>query len=208
MKQNFKQRMEKKIFIVLGVIVLIAIGYFYFYTKALGSMFSVANKLDESPFFITTQPIIVKNISLPEGTKIIYEKQYFWEKYEQKKLLNEKDIFEISFKEVIYWGGVPITKILQFYNPKMIGFSVYPDFDKLNKNKETQFSNLWLNCNSDYASNSKLGITVKDINDWSFNKKNILDIEGVGPNNRYFKEDKNQQKYLDELLSELMKIKE
>ncbi|MDW5290716.1 hypothetical protein [Formosa sp. PL04] len=190
----------KKIFIVLGIIVLIAIGYFYCYVKASGSMYSVANKLDESPFYMTTQPIIVKNISLPIGTKIIYEKQYFWEKYEQKKLLDEKDIFEISFKEVIYWGGVPISKILQFYNPKMIGFSVYPDFDKLNK--ETQFSNLWQSCNSD------LSINVKDINDWSFNKKNILDIEGCGSYQRHFSEDIKQQRFLDNFYDELIKIRD
>ncbi len=192
----------KKIFIVLGIIVLIAIGYFYIYAKGLGSMYVVANKPDESPFFMTTQPIIVKNILLPKETKIIYKKHYFWEKHEQKELLKEKDIVEISFKEVIYWGGVPITSIDKFFNPEMKGFSVYADFDKLNKNKETQFSNLWQSCNS------VLGINVKDINDWSFNKKNILDVEGCGGNSRYFNEDIKQQNFLNNLHNELIKIKD
>ncbi|WP_218849847.1 hypothetical protein [Winogradskyella vidalii] len=194
----------KKILIIIGVILLIVIGGFYFYLRALGSMW-VVNTPDKSPYFITTKPIVVNNILLPKETKITYKKRYFWEKYEQKKPLNEKDITSISLKEgkTIDWAGVPITSIHKFFNSEMKGFSVYADFDKLNSNKKTQFSNLWLSCNND------LGITVKNTNDWSFNKNNILDIESCGVNNqRYFKEDKNQQRFLDELYSQLMKVKD
>ncbi|PKV48858.1 hypothetical protein ATE84_0873 [Aquimarina sp. MAR_2010_214] len=194
----------KKIFIIIGIIILIVIGFFYAYLKALGSAW-VTNKPDKRPFFVTTKPIIIKNILLPEGTKIIYNKKYFWEKYEQKELLNEKDITSVFLKEgtTINWGGVPITSIVKFFNSEMKGFSVYPDFDKLNENKKTQFSNLWLSCNTD------LGITVENTNDWSFNKTNILDVESCGVNNqRYFKEDKNQQRFLDDLYNELMIIKD
>ena len=190
----------KKLFIIIGAIILIASGFAYAYINALASAL-VINKPDKRPFFITTKPVIIKNISLPVGTKIIYEKQYFWEKYEQKKLLNEKDIVSINFRKgtTINWGGMPITSIVRFYNTEIKGFSVYADFDKIYKNNRTPFLNLWLNCNSE------LGIIVENTNDWSFNKKNVLDIESCGVNNqRAFEEDKNQQKFLDELLSELM----
>lgn len=190
--------------IVLGVIILIAVGCFYAYMYALGSAWTL-NKPDKSPFFITTKPIVVKGILVPKGTKLVYEKQYFWEKYEQKKPLNEKDIVEISFTEgvTIDWGGVPITSIVKFYNSEMKGFSVYADFDKLDIKKETPFSKLWQSCSDD------LGITVENTNDWSFNKKNILDIQSCGVNNqRYFKEDVEQQNFLDSLFSELKKIKD
>lgn len=193
----------KKIFVIIAIIILIAIGLFYIYLIALSSMWSL-NKADESPYFITTRPIIIKNISLPKGTKIVYEKRYFWQKYEQKKLLNEKDVTEIYFieGEKTDWGGVPINSIIKFYNSEMKGFSVYADFDSLNENKKTQFSNLWQSCND------SLGITVKNTNDWSFNQGNILDIESCGVNKqRYFSEDLKQQKFLDNLYSELMKIK-
>lgn len=194
----------KKILIIIGVILLIVIGCFYLYMRALGSMW-VVNTPDESPYFITVKPIVVNNILLPKETKITYKKRYFWEKYEQKKSLKEKDITRISFKEgiTIDWGGIPIKEIIKFFNPEMKGYSVYANFDSLNKNKKTQFYNLWKSCNSE------LGITVENTNDWSFNKKNILDIESCGVNNqRYFKKDKNQQRFLDELYSQLMKIKD
>ncbi|MDN3491538.1 hypothetical protein [Winogradskyella bathintestinalis] len=194
----------KKILIIIGVILLIVIGFFYAYMHALGSAW-VTNKPDKRPFYVTTKPVTIKNITLPEGTKIIYEKQYFWEKYEQEKLLNEEDITIVNFKEgtTINWGGVPITSIVKFFNSDMKGFSVYADFNKINNHKKSQFSNLWLSCNSE------LGITVENIEDWSFNKDNILDIESCGVNNqRYFKDDSKQQKFLDELFSELMKIKD
>jgi len=194
----------KKIFSIVGILVLIVIGSFFLYLNALGSAW-VINKPDKSPFFVTTKPIIIKNILLPKGTKIKYKKRYFWEKYEQEELLNEKDITTISFRQgtTINWGGVPITSITKFFNSEMKGFSVHADLDKLQENKKTQFSNLWLNCNTD------LGITVKNTDDWSFNKHNILDVESCGVNNqRYFKEDKNQQRFLDSLYNELMIIKD
>ena len=83
----------------------------------------------------------------------------------------------------------------------MCGFSVYADFKQLSNDKKTKFSELWQNCNED------LGIKVKNIDDWSFNKNNILDIESCGVNyQRYFKENAKQQKFLDNMYSELMKI--
>ena len=110
----------KKIFIIIGVIILIAAGFVYAYINAFASP-RIIYKPDERPFFITTKPIIIKNISLPEGTKIIYKKQYFWEKFEQKKLPDEKDIISVDFKKgtTINWGGVPITSIVQFFNIEM-----------------------------------------------------------------------------------------
>lgn len=194
----------KKIFIILGIIILIIIGCFYAYVNALSSMWTLHSP-DKSPYFVTTKPIIIKNILLPKGTKITYEKRYFWEKYEQKKLLNKKDITKISFKEgtTINWGGVPITSIFKFFNSKMKGFTVYADFNRLNKNKATQFSILWQSCNDN------LGVTVINTNDWSFNKKNISDIQSCSVNyQRYFKEDVKQQMFLDNLYSELMKTRD
>ncbi len=161
------------------------------------------NKPDDSPYFVTTKPIVIKNILLPKETKITYEKRYFWEKHEQKGLLNEKDITKISFKDgiTIDWGGVPITSIVKFFNLEMKGFTVYADFNSLNKNKKTQFSNLWQSCSN------HLGITVKNTNNWSFNKKNISDTESCSVNyQRYFKEDIRQQRFLDNLYKELMKM--
>jgi len=193
----------KKIFIVIGIIILIVIGSIYAYLNALSSMW-VVNKPDESPYFVTTKPQVIKNIPFPKETKITYKKRYFWEKHEQKKPLDEKNITQISFKKgiTIDWGGVPITSIVEFYNLEMKGYSVYADFNSLNKNRETEFSDLWKSCNS------VLGITTKNTDDWSFNKKNILIIESCGVNyQRYFSEDLEQQKFLDNLYSELIKIK-
>ena len=192
----------QKIVIVFGVVLVIAIVGFFVYLFALSSAYNL-NKPDKRPFFITTQPIIVKKILLPKGTKIIYGKGYFWENQEQKKPLHEKNIAQISFMEgtTIHWGGVPITSIAKFYNSEMKGFTVYADFDKLHH--KTRFSTLWKNCEDG------LGITIADEDDWSFNKENILDVESCGVNyQRYFKEDENQQKYLDDLFHELMLIKD
>ncbi len=191
----------QKLLIVIGGIVLIAVGCFYAYLYALGSAWTL-NKPDKRPFFITTEPIVVKKIIIPKGTKVIYDKQFFWEKYEQKEPLNEEDIIEISIMNgsTIDWGGIPVNSMVKFYNSEMKGYSVNADFRKLEDYRKTEFSNLWQSCNSD------LGITVKQENDWSFNKENISDVQSCGViYQRYFVEDAKQQSFLDSLHTALMK---
>lgn len=192
-----------KILIAIGIIILIAIAGFYIYLLALSSAYAL-HKPDKRPYYITSQPLVVKNISLPIGTKITYKKGYFWQKGEQNKPRDEKDIFQITLLGgmTIDWGGIPITSFVKFYNESMNGFSVYPDYEKLEMAKETEFSRLLQRCSDD------LGISVENGDDWSFNKQNILDVESCGMSQRYFNEDLPQQAFLDSLLIELKKIKD
>lgn len=193
----------KKIYIVLAI-ALFMIGCIYAYLSALGSMW-ILHEEDDSPYFITTSPIVLHHILVPQGTKITYANRYFWQKKEQNRMLNEKYITEISLPEGsrVEWGGVPITSIIKFYNPDMKGYSVYADFDRLHKDNETQFAKLWQGCSDN------LSITVTDTDDWSFNKNNIVDIESCSVNfQRYFKEDLKQQNFLDSLHDAMMQVKE
>ncbi len=189
----------KTLYIILGILIVIVI-IAYAYLNALGNMWSLHTP-DNSPYFITTEPITIKNIAVPIGTKISYKERFFWQKRKQKKLINEKYMTTLSLKEgTLNWGGVPITMIHKFYNEQMTGYTVYADFSKLDKADETPFSTLWQSCDD------RLGITVKDISDWSFNRKNILDINSCSVLfQRYFKEDKKQQDFLDKLFAELQK---
>lgn len=83
----------------------------------------------------------------------------------------------------------------------MRGYTVYPDFGKLGENKKTKFSKIWQGCTDG------LSITVKEIDDWSFNKVNIADVESCSVlYQRYFKDDAAQQAFLDEMLKELRKV--
>lgn len=78
---------------------------------------------------------------------------------------------------------------------------MYADFKKLDAAKRTRFSQLWQSCDDD------LGISIKDRRDWSFNKANIADVQSCsGLYQRYFKNDKEQQQFLDLMYHELMKI--
>ena len=83
----------------------------------------------------------------------------------------------------------------------MQGYSVYADFNQSKDNRKTKFSELWQSCNND------LGVLIENTQDWSFNTKNIRDISDCGVNfQRYFKENKEQQQFLDELYKELKKV--
>jgi hypothetical protein len=190
-----------KIASIVGILLVILIVGFFIYLHALSSAYSL-HKPDKRPYFITTEPLIIKNILLPIGTKIIYQKGYFWQRGQQRKPREEKDIFEINLLEgtTIDWGGIPVTSFTKFYNDRMNGFSVYPDFEKLDTARQTGFSRLWQSCSED------LGISVNNLDDWSFNKQNILDIESCGMTQRYFKEDLEQQAFLDSLFIELKKV--
>lgn len=160
------------------------------------------NSSPNYPYFITTSPIVIKKIALPIGTKLVYEEQ-FMKEGQQEKMLSYSKLTSIELQDgkTIKWGGVPVNMIHRFFNTEMRGFSVYADFEKLNDVEKTKFSKMWQNCSSD------LGVLVKDLNDWSFNPENISDITSCSVNyQRYFKDDVEQQQFLDQLFSELKKV--
>lgn len=160
------------------------------------------NSSPDYPYFITNEALVVKKILVPKGTKLLYEEQFF-KKGEQDQLMSENKLETIEFPvgETMDWGGVPVTSITKFFNSEMRGFTVYADFNKLRNDKKTKFSELWQSCSDD------LGITVKNIDDWSFNTKNIANVESCSVSyQRYFKEDSTQQNFLDNMYAELIKI--
>ena len=159
------------------------------------------NTAPNYPYFITTEPLVVKKILVPKETKLIYEEHAF-KKGKQDKIMSEEKLntIDLPVGETIDWGGVPIISIHKFFNSEMRGFTVSANFNQMRKDKKTKFSELWNSCSSN------LGITVQTINDWSFNKKNISNIESCSVNyQRYFKDNAEQQKFLDSMLAELIK---
>ncbi|MNK09111.1 hypothetical protein D3C87_270610 [compost metagenome] len=159
------------------------------------------NSTPDYPYFVTKEPLVVKKISVPVGTTLTYEES-FWKKGEQNKMMSEDKLTGIRFPEgtTINWGGVPVTWISKFFNSEMHGFSVYADFNKLDSSQNNRFTDMWQSCSED------IGIAVKNTDDWSFNPDNILDVESCSVNyQRYFKNDKHQQSFLDEMYSEMLK---
>lgn len=159
------------------------------------------NSTPDYPYFITTAPLVVKKIPVPIGTRLVY-KEDFWKKGEQKKMLSENQLTDIRLPEgkTINWGGIPVTWISQFFNSEMRGYSVYADFSKIDSNQTSRFIEMWQSC----ADN--IGITIKNTDDWSFNPDNIVDVESCSVNyQRYFKDDKRQQDFLDEMYAEMLK---
>lgn len=159
------------------------------------------NSTPDYPYFITTDPLIVKKNAVPVGTKLVYQ-QSNWKKGEQHKMMSEDKLTDIKLPEgaTIDWGGVPVTWISQFFNSQMHGFTVYADFSKLDSNQQNSFTEMWQSCGDG------LGVTVKNTDDWSFNPNNIADVESCSVNyQRYFKDNKQQQHFLDEMYAEMMK---
>ena len=145
--------------------------------------------------------MVVKKILVPAGTKLVYQQQ-FSKEGEQNEQLDESTLTDIKLQDsvTINWAGVPVTWISKFFNTEMRGFSVYADFSKLSDDRKSKFSEMWQSCNDD------LGILVKDLDDWSFNPKNITDVSSCSVNyQRYFKDDKRQQQFLDTLYTKMVK---
>jgi hypothetical protein len=158
-------------------------------------------KVPDYPYFITTKPLIVKKILVPTGTTLVYE-VHLLKNGKQGDLMSEDKLKEIKLTGIgtIYWGGVPITSIYKFFNPEMRGFTVYANFEQLSKDKISKFSELWQKCSDN------LKISIKNSDDWSFNTKNISDIESCDVNYSRFSKLKERQMFLDEMYAELLKI--
>ena len=112
------------------------------------------------PYFITTESVTVKKLVVPKGTKLIYEEQFF-KKGQQDKIMNEKKLTYIHLPEgkTIDWGGVPVYAITKFFNPEMMGYSVFADFSQLRDEQRTKFSELWRRCGVSWACWSKMQMT-------------------------------------------------
>ncbi|RZK53469.1 MAG: hypothetical protein EOO87_12875 [Pedobacter sp.] len=154
-----------------------------------------------SPFYITKKPEIVKHILVPAGTKLVYQATAGLEG-EQDKMMDEENLYEIKVENggTIDWAGIPVNWIYKFFNEDMSGFRIYPDFEKMKKENTGKFAKMWYECADG------MGITVKSTADWSANLNNISDVESCGVNyQRFFKDDKKMQNYLDSLFSELKK---
>ncbi|MDR2269623.1 MAG: hypothetical protein LBF27_01850 [Sphingobacterium sp.] len=194
----------KKKYLIIGVLVFIAalvIGYIIFLNALSGMGNPTGGRGPDYPYFITTEPVTVKKIVVPKGTKLTYEEQLFKEG-QQNRIMNENRLTNILLPEgkTIDWGGVPVYSINKFFNPEMIGYSVSADFSKLSDEKRTKFSVLWQHCGGE------LGVLIKDADDWTFDTRNIRDISDCSASyQRYFKEDDTQQKFLDSLYRELGK---
>ena len=196
--------MSRKNYIIIGILALItllAIGCII----VLDGLSNMGNpnggRAPDYPFFITTGPVTVKKIMVPKGTKLTYEEQFFREG-RQDKIMNEKKLTDIELPKgkPINWGGVPVYMITKFFNSEMKGYSVYADFSQLGDNKKTKLSEMWQSCGG------QLGILVKNTDDWAFDTKNIVDISDCSViYQRYFKEDLEQQRFLDNLLNEIKK---
>lgn len=188
--------MNNKLKIIFSIVTLLNLG------ACVGNMNPTGgNSRPDYPYYVTTQPIIVKKIPIPIGTKLEYEEQYF-KSGQQNSLINEKKLVAIYFPkdQSMNWAGVPIGTINKYFNSEMKGFSVYARFEQLPSNQQTRFSQLWQKCDDN------LGISVRNTDDWTFNLNNIADIDSCSVNyQRYFKDSLQQQHYLDQLYQEMRK---
>ena len=196
--------MKKKTYIIIGILILTTIiitGYVVI--NGLSGMGNpTGGRGPDYPYFITTEPTTVNKILVPEGTKLTYE-EHFFKEGQQDEIMNEKKLtfIELAEGKTINWSGVPVFMIIKFANPEMQGFTVYADFNQLTDDKQTKFSKLW------ESEDNQLSVDVKNIDDWSFNNTNITNVESCGVNNqRYFKNDKGQQQFLDNLYNELKNV--
>ncbi len=194
-------------YIILGaltLVVLLGIGYIILIFSGVGGMGSPnGSRGPDYPYFVTTVPITVKKVLVPIGTKLTFEEQ-FSKEGEQDKIMSIDKLTGIELPEgkTLEWGGVPVYMISKFFNTEMQGYSVYANLDSLTDDKKTKFSALWQTCSNE------LGVLIKNTDDWSFNPKNVSDLSDCGvTNQRFFKEDKEQQQFLDELLSALKNVK-
>ncbi|WPP71101.1 hypothetical protein SOI81_05465 [Acinetobacter pittii] len=184
------------------IIILSLLGFTSFTLTGCGGCPIIAgcNGTDPSPYYITTTSSQVRGIPIPPKTKLTYQSQHFRQKFEQTHALKERNLSGISLPAdtAIIWGGMPVDMFIQFSNPEMKGFSVYPA-PGFKAELSNEFLRLWKSCESD------LDITLKDPNDWSFNPKNMK-IRGCSINiqeRSAYTEDSFHQDEADEFLRKM-----
>ena len=174
------------------------------------SAFSYSNySLPNYKYYIVKEPMVVKNLQLPIGTRIVYFNTSLFGDSESSRPLREKNIYQIFFPDdnPLIWGGVPVTLIERFFNRDMKGFTVYPELGNSlesdeNKHKfmeKNEFLKLWFM----WAAN--MHVDIKDEKDWSFNLDNMVlggkaDVRDIDYGNlKYFSDENSMKEHLKKL---------
>ena len=160
-------------------------------------------------YYIVKEPMVVKNLQLPIGTRIVYFNTSLFGDSESSRPLREKNIYQIFFPDdnPLIWGGVPVTLIERFFNRDMKGFTVYPELGNSlesdeNKHKlmeKNEFLKLWFM----WAKN--MDVHIKDEKDWSFNPDNMVlggkaDARDIDYGNlKYFPDESSMEEHLKKL---------
>lgn len=158
------------------------------------------NGTDRSPYFISPVSSQARGIPIPPQTKLTYQSQHFRQTHQQTHALKEQNLTGIALPEktAILWGGMPVEQFIQYIDPAMKGFFVYPARG-FKSEQSNAFLNLWKSCESD------LSIYLKKPNDWTFNPSN-MEIRGCGINIQQrsaYTEDSFRQDETDEFLRKI-----
>lgn len=181
----------------LGLLSLISMGL----TACSGCpLIAGCNGTDRSPYFITPMSSQVRGIAVPPQSKLTYQSQHSRQTYQQTHALKEQNLTGIALPEntAILWGGMPVERFIQFSNPQMTGFTIYPATG-FKSEQSNAFLNLWKSCESD------LDVNLKNPNDWSFNPSN-MQIRGCGVNIQQrseYTDDELRQNQADEFLRKI-----
>ncbi|NNP69730.1 hypothetical protein [Acinetobacter sp. Ac_5812] len=162
-------------------------------------MIAGCNGTDRSPYFISPVSSQARGIPIPPQTKLTYQSQHFRQTHQQTHTLKEQNLTGIALPEntAILWGGMPVEQFIQYIDPAMKGFFVYPARG-FKSEQSNAFLNLWKSCESD------LSIYLKNTNDWSFNPSN-MQIRGCGrfQQRSAYTEDSFRQDEADEFLRKI-----
>ncbi|EPF83441.1 hypothetical protein KTJ32_10825 [Acinetobacter gyllenbergii] len=162
-------------------------------------MIAGCNGTDRSPYFISPVSSQARGIPIPPQTKLTYQSQHFRQTHQQTHALKEQNLTGIALPEntAILWGGMPVEQFIQYIDPAMKGFFVYPARG-FKSEQSNAFLNLWKSCESD------LSIYLKNTNDWSFNPSN-MQIRGCGrfQQRSAYTEDSFRQDEADEFLRKI-----
>ncbi|WP_433848076.1 hypothetical protein [Acinetobacter proteolyticus] len=162
-------------------------------------MIAGCNGTDRSPYFITPVSNQVRGIPVPPQSKLTYQSQHFKQEFQQTHALKQQNLTGIALPEntAILWGGMPVEQFIQYADPAMKGFTVYPA-TRFKSEQSNAFLNLWKSCESD------LSIYLKNTNDWSFNPSN-MQIRGCGrfQQRSEYIDDELRQNQADEFLRKI-----
>ena len=174
------------------------------------SPFSYSNyPTPDYKYYIVKEPMVVKNLELPVGTRIVYFNTSLFGDGESSRPLREKNIYQIFSPDdkPLIWGGVPVSLIERFFNRSMKGFTVYPELGNSlesdeNKRKlmgKNEFLKLW------FMWSKNMDVNIKNENDWSFNPDNMVlggeaDFRYIDYGNlEYFSDENSMKEHLKKL---------
>lgn len=161
---------------------------------------SINSSYEERSYHVIQEPMVIKGLSLPKGTKVTYEVDFINHGLQDSPLSTDKiRSLRLPKGKALNWAGIPVDWVTKnSYANKTVGYTIFLAFD-VPHTSQSRLSTLWKKKRC-----YRMSVNTKNGDDWSFDMNNIVSIHDCYP--MFDGLPVKDEKYMQELFSAMKEL--